>query len=142
MKKPNLILPILIAAPTCAFALYISGVSLYLGIAEAQGREALGGIASSVGFGWAAYTGIRNLLRFDRAHLHLKWYDWVGGVLGCIANVFLLAVMVSLMPLLPNAGGNWYIIAGLTALFLSSVCSLVCFWVVAVRFWKNRKAKQ
>ncbi len=39
---------------------------------------------------WALFTGLRNLRRFDTAHLDLRWHDWIGGILGLMANCLIL----------------------------------------------------
>ena len=39
---------------------------------------------------WAIFTGLRNIWRFDTAHLDLRWHDWIGGILGFTANCLIL----------------------------------------------------
>jgi hypothetical protein len=39
---------------------------------------------------WAIFTGLRNIWRFDTAHLGLRWHDWIGGILGFTANCLIL----------------------------------------------------
>jgi hypothetical protein len=84
---------------------------------------------------WAIFTGLRNIWRFDTAHLDLRWHDWIGGILGFAANGLILYVagdgLYSYFTERYWSGDFWF-----TILFgvYSSAVAVAAFLIVLFRF--------
>lgn len=136
MKK-NAWLVSLVGVPIGVCALFLSYASFMISwnwSSEARWMALLG-----VGGIWATFTGMRNLLRFQTAHLLLRWHDWVGGLFGFLANSVILWLF---------ATEGWKVVKHFRldrefwlhlALIPLALPPLICFGIVAFRFFKARK---
>ena len=136
MKK-HLLFAFLFGVPVSVYALFLSFAAFAYG--SSQWRVGIWLYPLGLGGIWAVFTGMRNLLRFDTAHLHLRWHDWIGGTFGFLASSLLS------YGILHNWISNRFHIRWTFdylmqyPIFLSALASAICFCIVAFRFFKHRK---
>jgi hypothetical protein len=139
IEKSNLVLTIFIGIPISLVAIFLSIVALWGAFANLPKQWN----GNYLGLMWvlpgifgllAVFTGIRNLLYFDTAHLHLRWHDWWGGVFGVFANTTILSLILYAFDKQPVQ--TWWLLA--IALPVAGA-PIICFCIVAYRYIKHRR---
>lgn len=123
--------------PISLLALALSFVAFMGFTSEFPDPISFGLLAACLGALWAIFTGLRNLWRFDSAHLDLRWHDWIGGLLGFGANAWL--IFSALLELFRFFMGyqdyiDWI---SILPLFYASTAAAACFLMVAFRWLRQ-----
>ena len=143
--RSNLVLTTFAGLPISLVAIYLSFIAFWMAFANFPNKW--GGnwlwilwILLGVFGLWSVFTGMRNLLRFDTAHLHLCWHDWIGGLFALLTNITIFGVIGSIAIKNPSRfffddDTFWVLPLALPV----AGTPIICFCIVAFRFFKHRK---
>ncbi len=137
-RKKRIVLLLAVGLPISLIALWCSGIAFVIAFKK-PGTATLLLFLIGIAALWAVFTGLRNLWRFDTAHLHLQWHDWVGGCLGFVANSLLLYLCVhylydGIFSSLPMRNSGFPEVA----YFYSALAAIVAFAIVLLRYLRHR----